>query len=222
MSDVARLALNWIESRNGDIETLVDANEAILDLSDAWPVILELVRIASSDDVLSQIAAGPFESWLWKHGRAVYDRVELQAFEDARFRKMLRCSRPPRRRQLAGIMEGRSWPVPVLYGKNRHCSDALPNTFSIQEEDPTWAVIDDENAKYGEFPTASAAMTAVLRLLRSRLEAPVVPMWGAGVAAVVLRHLGYLPGKRSWHWRPPRADLIETTVVGEDGLPQRV
>jgi hypothetical protein len=56
----------------------------------AWPLILELVRRSQSDDLLANVAAGPLEDLLVRHGEAFIERVERQAQADRRFRKCLR------------------------------------------------------------------------------------------------------------------------------------
>jgi hypothetical protein len=52
----------------------------------AWPVICEVIRRASADDVLAYVAAGPLEDLLVHHPHAFIDRVESLAKEDAHFR----------------------------------------------------------------------------------------------------------------------------------------
>ena len=53
----------------------------------AWPVICEVIRRASADDVLACVAAGPLEDLLVHHPHAFIDRVESLATEDAHFRR---------------------------------------------------------------------------------------------------------------------------------------
>jgi len=53
----------------------------------AWPVICEVIRRASADDVLAYVAAGPLEDLLVHHPHAFIDRVESLAKEEAQFRR---------------------------------------------------------------------------------------------------------------------------------------
>ncbi len=56
-----------------------------------WPVILELVRQAPSDDVLSRIAQtrGPLETLIARHGAAFIGRIETEARTNPRMKTCL-------------------------------------------------------------------------------------------------------------------------------------
>lgn len=57
----------------------------------AWPIILELVRQAPSDDALDQIAMtrGPLEALIAAHGSRMMNQIEAEARRDARFKQCL-------------------------------------------------------------------------------------------------------------------------------------
>jgi hypothetical protein len=56
------------------------------DPEEAWQLILEGVRRASSEKVLGLIGAGALENFLAHHGEAFIDKVEHEAQADPRFR----------------------------------------------------------------------------------------------------------------------------------------
>jgi hypothetical protein len=51
-----------------------------------WRLILVMIEMASDEDELGDIAAGPLEDLLCDHARLVIDRVEERAAHDGRFR----------------------------------------------------------------------------------------------------------------------------------------
>ena len=53
----------------------------------AWPVIREILRRISADNVLAYVAAGPLEDLLVRHPYAFIDRVEALARKDGHFRR---------------------------------------------------------------------------------------------------------------------------------------
>jgi hypothetical protein len=55
----------------------------------AWPIILELIRLSPGEDITAIIAAGPLENLLCTHGPDFIERVETQASTDRRFRHCL-------------------------------------------------------------------------------------------------------------------------------------
>jgi hypothetical protein len=56
---------------------------------EAWPVILELISNAPSNQILADIAAGPLEDLVRQYPEQFADRVEIQARKDPRFRLCL-------------------------------------------------------------------------------------------------------------------------------------
>ena len=54
-----------------------------------WELILEILRIDQSDRVVGNLAAGPLEDLLVRHGAKMIDRVESQARKDRRFKNLL-------------------------------------------------------------------------------------------------------------------------------------
>jgi hypothetical protein len=56
---------------------------------EAWLVILELIRLAPSERILADIAAGPLEDLIRNHTDAIIDRVEQEARRDPKFRLCL-------------------------------------------------------------------------------------------------------------------------------------
>ncbi len=54
-----------------------------------WELILEILRTDQSDRVVGNLAAGPLEDLLVRHGPKMIDRVESQARKDLQFRNLL-------------------------------------------------------------------------------------------------------------------------------------
>ena len=70
------------------------AFEALYDLvsedpEEAWPMILEILRLDQSPSVMENLSAGPLEDLLAKHGPAFIDRVEAEAARDQAFATLL-------------------------------------------------------------------------------------------------------------------------------------
>lgn len=55
----------------------------------AWSVIQEIIALDQSDQILSNIGAGPFEDLMVNHGARFIDRVEICARTNLAFRRML-------------------------------------------------------------------------------------------------------------------------------------
>jgi hypothetical protein len=55
----------------------------------AWHIILEILRRDQSDRVCENLAAGPLEDLLVKHGPEFIAKVEARAAEDVAFRQLL-------------------------------------------------------------------------------------------------------------------------------------
>jgi hypothetical protein len=93
------LAKSWVlmhKSKSGshDYEENFWAFAKLYKLCDEAPdqgleIIEEIVRIDSSDIILANIAAGPMEELLVKHGTQFIDKIERLAATDEKFRKML-------------------------------------------------------------------------------------------------------------------------------------
>lgn len=56
---------------------------------DAWPLVVELVEQAPSEDALGYVAAGPLEDLIQQHGDAFADRTIERARADQRWRSAL-------------------------------------------------------------------------------------------------------------------------------------
>ncbi len=56
---------------------------------DAWTLIHRIRELDGSDTVLANLAAGPLEDLLVKHGEVFIDKIETCARRDGRFRKVL-------------------------------------------------------------------------------------------------------------------------------------
>jgi hypothetical protein len=54
-----------------------------------WELILEILRIDHSDRVVGNLAAGPPEDLLVRHGAKVIDRVESEARKNLQFKHLL-------------------------------------------------------------------------------------------------------------------------------------
>jgi hypothetical protein len=57
--------------------------------SEAWPLIIELIRTAPNDAALSYVAAGPLEDFLCKHGESFMGRVATAVDQEPRFKQAL-------------------------------------------------------------------------------------------------------------------------------------
>jgi len=94
--DVERLMTEYIgygETPPGD-EKWGWASDRMYQLLDyfperAWPLIIEMIDRAPSEDCLSFLAASPLENLLSKDGPAFIDRVEQRAAVNAKFRRAL-------------------------------------------------------------------------------------------------------------------------------------
>jgi hypothetical protein len=53
----------------------------------AWPLICEIIRQVTEDDILAYVVAGPLENLLVRHPHAFIDRVEVLARQDSHFRR---------------------------------------------------------------------------------------------------------------------------------------
>ena len=77
------------EKRNEDFWAWDELTWTVADAPErAWPVILELVRQAT-DEQLGAIGAGPIEQLVQNHVAAFVDRIEAQVFRDPRFQEAL-------------------------------------------------------------------------------------------------------------------------------------
>ena len=77
------------EKRNEDFWAWDELTWTVADAPErAWPVILELVRQAT-DEQLGAIGAGPIEHLVENHVAAFVDRIEAQVFRDPRFQDAL-------------------------------------------------------------------------------------------------------------------------------------
>jgi hypothetical protein len=56
---------------------------------EAWNVIEAMRRLDGADSILANIAAGPLEDLLVRHGDKFIDRFEVLARDDQQFRKLL-------------------------------------------------------------------------------------------------------------------------------------
>jgi hypothetical protein len=56
---------------------------------DAWDVIMAIQELDSSDGILANLAAGPLEDLLCKHGEDFIDKVEVRARQDKVFLYLL-------------------------------------------------------------------------------------------------------------------------------------
>nr|WP_315475875.1 hypothetical protein [uncultured Undibacterium sp.] len=56
---------------------------------EAFTIILEILATDNSDAIIANLAAGPLEDLLARHGQSVIDRVEQQARRDPVFRNLI-------------------------------------------------------------------------------------------------------------------------------------
>lgn len=91
---VKELAELWIEYHHTDDDELfksVTKLERMLETDEerAWRVILLILKIDCSDVIISNLAAGPMEEILVRHGDGLIDRVEVKAEKDPDFKKVI-------------------------------------------------------------------------------------------------------------------------------------
>ncbi len=69
-------------------EAAEEIRELVIDDPErAWPIVCEVIRRTTADDILAFVVAGPLEDLLVHHGPAFIDRVEALAAEDAHFKR---------------------------------------------------------------------------------------------------------------------------------------
>jgi hypothetical protein len=56
---------------------------------DAWPLVVEVIRSATDEEVLGYVAADILEDLICEHSQALIDRVEVLAHEDEHFKRAL-------------------------------------------------------------------------------------------------------------------------------------
>lgn len=89
-AEIARLASAWLEH-----QSLQWSHEAVFEVvtggdpKQAWDLILELVRQASTDGALGAVGAGPIEDFVGLNAEAWIERIERQAANDPRFCRAL-------------------------------------------------------------------------------------------------------------------------------------
>lgn len=94
-TDVVAIANGWLEE-TGDVNR-TEAQPFYNTLDDlvryepetAWNIVQTMMQRDVSDEILSNIAAGPVEDILAKHGPIFIGRIELAARQKPVFRKML-------------------------------------------------------------------------------------------------------------------------------------
>jgi hypothetical protein len=84
----------WIEYTNTNDKALFEAWEVLNDLvfeqpQQAWKVILEILEETNSDEVIGNLAAGPFEDILSEHGDTFIDEVEIKTRQNPKFTKLV-------------------------------------------------------------------------------------------------------------------------------------
>lgn len=66
------------------LERMVESDE-----ERAWRVILKILKSDNSDEIISNLAAGPMEDILVHHGDVIISRVEEKIEKDIDFKKMI-------------------------------------------------------------------------------------------------------------------------------------
>ena len=97
-SEIRSLAEAWIEHELRSCETVSEATfwawqelDGLVQCEpeEAWKVIEAIRGVNGSDLILANLAAGPVEDLLAKHGTQFIDRMETLARGDRQFRKLL-------------------------------------------------------------------------------------------------------------------------------------
>jgi hypothetical protein len=88
VSDMPRLSEAWL--RKSPLWVFLWVIELCRQHADeAWPVLLSLLDSCRNDKDLAVLAAGPLEEMLVARGREVIARLEAEAAESPRFRRLL-------------------------------------------------------------------------------------------------------------------------------------
>jgi len=87
---MVKLKEKWIEYNQTNDKSLFDARVVLNDLvfnhpQDAWKVILEILEETNSDEIIGNLAAGPFEDIFSEHGHIFIDEVELRTRQNPKF-----------------------------------------------------------------------------------------------------------------------------------------
>lgn len=88
------IALMYAEEGTAEHKRLFASWEAFDELvhnapAAAWTAILEIIKMAESDVILSRVAAGPLENLIVEHGATVIDAIELEARRNAKVARTL-------------------------------------------------------------------------------------------------------------------------------------
>jgi len=90
------LARDWLAELEAGESAETDIGQTVVLMSFSaqpslqWKFIEICVSLATSDEHLAHIAAGPFESLLGRHGAEFIDTVEKKAAADAKFARMVK------------------------------------------------------------------------------------------------------------------------------------
>ena len=96
--NIETLSKEWVqatESRNGSSEELPKAIEYVLNLTlnekseELWSFIKHTYKENISENVISNLAAGPLEDLLGYHGERYINEVEALARKDPKFKELL-------------------------------------------------------------------------------------------------------------------------------------
>ena len=84
----------WIEYTHSNDKSLFEAWQVLHDLvfnqpQKAWKVILDILEETNSDEIIGNLAAGPFEDILSEHGDIFIDEVEIKARQNPKFTKLV-------------------------------------------------------------------------------------------------------------------------------------
>lgn len=89
-----QLKEKWIEYTRSNDKSLFEAWQVLNDLvfnqpQEAWKVILEIIEETNSDEIIGNLAAGPFEDILSEHGDFFIDEVEIKTRQNPKFTKLV-------------------------------------------------------------------------------------------------------------------------------------
>ena len=94
-SDMEAIAEGWLQenaaANRAEAQPFYDALDRLVrnEPEMAWNIIQMMVQNAGSDKILANIAAGPVEDVLAKHGHLLIGRIEAAARKEPVFKKML-------------------------------------------------------------------------------------------------------------------------------------
>jgi hypothetical protein len=99
-AELEKLVIDWIDAQSSDVEPLEKrpgwwAVEQVMDWAldgstdKVWEFIVATYKRGISEKVFAMLAAGPLEDLLAMHGAEYIDRIEVLAWQDPEFNRLI-------------------------------------------------------------------------------------------------------------------------------------